>query len=433
MTAPHGSMTRDATAALLPPCCFALAIAAFAVALVGGPFLLGELAAFFYQPRVLALTHVLTLGWVSSTMLGVLYRYVPGLTKQPIPRPRLAWLQVATFALGTVGLVAGFWVHRWGPVIAAAGVLTLSAGLLCANLWPMLRASPRRGVAEVGLFVSTGFFTVAAALGVTLAADKRWAVLPGNVLTNLAAHVHLAALGWVGTTIVALSFRFLPAFLLPAFDPTAVGRRLVVALGVGVTMLATTLLAGRDAALAAAVAPAVLLLVYAGLVLRVIATRRMPMDWTAWHAVASAGWVGVAVVLGVVLASVGGDDALGVRLAPAYGASGILGWMSNLIVGVSYKLFPGFVAAARAQQGRPAVPIAVLGVPPTLPPIVFTTFNAGVGALVFGLLLSAPVVVQAGGGVLAGAGVLYAVAAGRTLGFVLRDPRGGWGPLSVLP
>jgi hypothetical protein len=431
--APHGSLTRDPTAALLPPCFFALAVASFALALVAAPFLLGEVAAFFYQPHVLALTHVLTLGWVSMTIQGVLYRYVPGLTKRPIPHPRLAVVQGVGFALGAAGLVAGFWIHRWGPVTCSAGLLVASAVLLCTNLWPMLLASPQRGVAEIGLLISTAFLVVAAALGMALAVDKSWPVLHGNVLTNLAAHAHLAALGWVGTTIVALSFRFLPAFLLPTIDVAPIAKRLVVALAVAVVMLAALLLLRHDVAWAAGAALATLVLVYVALALRVVASRRMPMDWTAWHAVASAGWVAVAALTGVVLAVVGGDDALGARLAAAYGVAGIVGWMSNLIVGISYKLFPGFVAAARAQRRRPPVPMAVLAVPAAIQPIAFAAFNAGVIALVLGLLAEHSLTVQLGGTLLAGAGVVYAIGVGRTLLFTLRDPRGERHPLSVLP
>ncbi|MBI3637323.1 MAG: hypothetical protein HY216_14105, partial [Candidatus Rokubacteria bacterium] len=326
MSAPHGSLTHDRLAALLPPCFFAPAIAAFALALVGAPLLLRELESFFYQPHLLALTHTLTLGWVSLTIQGVLYRYVPGLTKRPIPYPRLAIVQWATFVAGTVGLVASFWLGRWPAAAGMAGLLAVSSVLVCANLWPMLLGSPRRGVAEVGLVVSTGFLVAAAVLGTLLAADKHWPFLRGSVLTNLAAHAHLAALGWVGTTIVALSFRFLPALLLPAIDLTAVARRLVLALGAGVTVLAALLLLQSDVAWAAAAALTVLLLAYVTLVLRLVRGRRLPMDWTAWHAVASAGWVAFAAVAGLGRAVHGAQDLLGARLAAAYGVAGVLGW-----------------------------------------------------------------------------------------------------------
>ena len=45
--------------------------------------------------------------------MGVLYRYVPGLTKQPLPYPRLAIAQWVAFAGGTAGLVVHFWLGSW--------------------------------------------------------------------------------------------------------------------------------------------------------------------------------------------------------------------------------------------------------------------------------------------------------------------------------
>ena len=433
MGAPHGPVTRDRTAALLPPCFFAMAVVSFATALAASPFLLDEVASFFYQPSVLALTHTLTLGWVSLTIQGVLYRYVPGLTKCPMPYPRLAVAQCATFATGTAALVTAFGFHRWPPATGAAALLVVSGVLLCCNMWPMLLASPRRGVAEVGIIASTGFLVVAAALGMLLAADKTWPLLRGSLLTNLGAHAHVAALGWVGATIVALSFRFLPAFLMPTVDLTPIAKRLVTAVAVAVVVLAALLLARSGVAAAAAGALAALFLVYAGLVLRLIASRRLPMDWTAWHAVASAGWVAFCAIAGIVLAANGAGDAVGARLAAAYGVAGIVGWMSNLIVGVSYKLFPGFVSAARSERRRPPVPLAVLGVPKGVPPVVFPALNAGVLAVVVGLLVERAWMLHGGGVVLALTGLTYATAAGRTLLFVVRDPRGAWHPLSVLP
>jgi hypothetical protein len=297
----------------------------------------------------------------------------------------------------------------------------------------MLFGSPRRGIAEVGLVASTGFFVVAATLGMLLALDEERPLLGGSVLTNLGAHAHLAALGWVGITIVALSFRFLPAFLLPTIDLAAVARRLVVALAAAVAVAAALLLARSDVTWAAAGALAGLFLTYAILVLRLVASRRLPIDWTAWHAIAGAGWVGGAAVAGVALATLGAGDELGARITAAYGVAGIVGWMSNLIVGVSHKLFPGFVAAARGQRGRPPVPLAVLGVPGVLQRLVFVCLNAGTLLLVLGLLGAAASWMRAGGAVLAGAAVLYAIAAGRTVLLTVLDPRRAWSPLSVLP
>jgi len=429
----HGPKTTDRTAALLPPCFFAPAVGFFALALLLAPAVIGELRVHFYQPHVLALVHMLTLGWISMVMMGVLYRYVPGLTKRAVPFPVLALAQWATFLGGTTALVGAFWAGSWTVATLAAATLAGSAALFCANFWPMLRAAPRLGVAEIGVGLATAALVGAAALGTLLAADKQLGFLGGDVLTNLAAHAHLAALGWVGLTACALSFRFLPAFLLPTADVAEPGRRLVALLAAAVVALVVALWRRSALVWAAALGVALLLLAYALLAARVVRSHRLPLDWTARHAIASVLWCLAAAAAGVALAFIGAQSAGGAHLAAAYGAAGLLGWLSNLVIGVSYKLFPGFVAGTRSERRRRPVPLAVLGVPTSVQPAVFIAFNLGTGALACGLLADLAPLLLAGTLALAIAAAVYAVSSARTLAFAVLDPRRPPDPLAVLP
>lgn len=432
-TKDHPPLPADRAGTLLPPCFFAAAVAFFAGALLLLPFVTATLADHFYHPSVLAVTHMLTLGWISMAMVGVLYRYVPGLTKHPLPWPRLAVLQCATFVIGVAGLVAHFALGNWTGTASAAGVVLVSIALLCANLWPLLLRAPGRGVAEVGLLVATGAFALAAALGTLLALDKGRSLLGGSLLPNLSAHAHLAAVGWVGVTICALSFRFLPAFLLPTADVSRAARRQVVLLAGGVALLVVMLLS-RSPFVPVAVLPIVVAIVaYLRLLGRVVGSRRLPLDWTARHALASAVWLAASLAGGIGVAFLGGDDALGARVAAAYGVAGILGWMSNILIGVSYKLFVGFVSGARAERGRPPVPMDTLAVPASVQPAVFALFNAGAALTAGGLVAGSVAAATAGAVVLAAGGVLYAAVTARTLSFTVLDPRRPVSPLAVLP
>jgi hypothetical protein len=430
---PGGPALRDRTAALLPPCFFASAVGFFVAALLLLPIVLPDVIEHFYQARVLALTHMVALGWISMAMCGVLYRYVPGLTKGRLPAPRVAVAQWVTFLAGVLGLVTHFWLGRWTGTAVAAALLLISAVLLCANLWPLLLGSPARGVAEIGVLGASGFLVVAATLGTAIAVDKQWPLLRGSTVTNLGAHAHLAALGWVGLTICALSFRFLPAFLLPAVQFPRAARAQVGGLATATVLLATALLARSALVPVAALGVGALLVAYLVLLGRMAASRRMPIDWSARHALASAVWCMLAVAGGVTLAVVGTDTAPGARLAAAYGMAGLLGWMSNLVIGMSYKLFPGFVIAARNELGRAAVPLASVSVPDGVQPVVFVAFNAGIVGATSGVIGNVAALALAGGMLLAAAGCLYGAATVRTLGFTLRDPRRPSGGLAVLP
>jgi hypothetical protein len=159
---------------------------------------------------------------------------------------------------------------------------------------------------------------------------------------------------------------------------------------------------------------------YLVIVARMVRTRRMPLDWTPLHALAGVIGLAVAAGLGIVLSFAGGDSALGARLAPAYGAMGLLGFFSNFIVGMSYQLFPGFVARARTSARRAGVTIAEISITRTRL-FVFLTLNGGVLLLAGGFVEDAVHIAQLGAALITVAGLVYSAATLWTLGFAFRE------------
>jgi len=149
--------------------------------------------------------------------------------------------------------------------------------------------------------------------------------------------------------------------------------------------------------------------------------------------VASGVWLAIAMGLGLWMVGTRVDLEPGARLAAAYGVAALLGWMTNLVVGISYKLFPGFVAAARSERGRGAVPIASLGVPQRAQAPIFLLVNAGLGATVAGLCAGWSTTAFAGSVSVTAGGLAYVALIGRTLVFTLVDPARSRDPLAVLP
>jgi len=62
---------------------FALSVFSFACGVSALPFIVPRAAEFFYQAIPLAITHIFTLGWITAAIMGVMYRYVPALTRSP--------------------------------------------------------------------------------------------------------------------------------------------------------------------------------------------------------------------------------------------------------------------------------------------------------------------------------------------------------------
>ena len=125
---------------------------------------------------------------------------------------------------------------------------------------------------------------------------------------------------------------------------------------------------------------------------------------------------------------------MGSRIASAYGTMGLLGWISNFIIGMSYQLFPGFVAHARSAAGWRAVTIAELSIkrPRWL---VFIAYNAGVAVLVAGFMFPSVALAQAGAVGIALGGLVYSAMTLWTLSFAYRKavPNAANNPLRVLP
>lgn len=414
----HAAVISPATVRL-PIDFFAMAVVFFAAGVCAAPFIVGEVVDYFYQARVLALVHTFTLGWVTATMMGVMYRYVPALTRRPLRYPRLAVVQFWTFLIATCGMVAHFAIGSWPGTWSSAAVMLVSIVLFAVNILLCLAPQFGRGVAETGMAMAVLFLVAAATLGLLLALDKTFPFLPANLLTNIGAHAHLAAVGWMTLTICAASYRFIPAFLLPHVKVPSNAVWMLYGLAAGTAMLGAVLLAGAGGAEVWAVVIAVSLMAYIAIMARIISSHRMPIDWTARHAIAGIVWLVITTALGLHLAWVGPATLDGNRIASAYGALGLFGWITNFIVGMSYQLFPAFVTRVRTANKWRACTIAQLSVRrPRL--FVFVTLNVGITLLAFGLRAGSAPVAQLGTTAIAAGGLCYAAVMLWALSFAYR-------------
>ncbi len=413
---------------------FVVAVLFFAGGAAALPFVTPAIAEYFYQATPLALTHSMTLGWITAGVMGVMYRYVPALTRRPIPFPRAAIVQCVIYTIGVSGIVAHFAIGVWFGIWLAAIVLIVAILIFAANMFSCLWPRVRDGVVETGMFLAVCFLLLAGSLGFTLALDKSYDFLGGSVLTNLASHVHLAAVGWVTMVIVAVSYRMLPAFLLPKLRLPRNAIWQIYALAAAVLGLAFALLFGLRGTPAWAILIVLALASYVATIAGMVRSRRMPLDWTTRHALTGLGWLGVSALLGIILSFTGAQGEAGARIASAYGFAGLLGFISNFIIGMSYQLFAGSVARARAGQGWIAVTIAELSKPRPRT-LVFSAFNGGLAIAVAALLSGFVPAAVVGAAAIGVAGLIYSAVTLWTLSFAYRRavPRAAKSALRAVP
>jgi hypothetical protein len=403
----------------IPVVYFVVAVLFFAAGLIELCFSVRQISIYFYRFAPLAVVHTFTLGWITGSIMGVMYRYVPALTHRPIRWPRMAWAQLFLFVLGSSGMVAHFEIGIWFGLWLAAIVMVASIVMFAANLMPCLWPEFGRGVAETGMFLSIAYLIAAGVVGTLLGIDKSYNFLGGGVLTNLSGHVHLAAVGWVTLSICAVSYRMLPAFMLPTVTIPRATIWQIYALAAALAGLVASVMLGIPGEIFWGLAIAGAMGWYIAIIARIMRTRRMPLDWTQFHALAGLAALVVAIAMGLILIASGVTSPAAARLASAYGVIGLLGFFSNFIIGMSYQLFPGFVTRARQGLGWKPVTAAEISVrKPRL--FVFVSFNGGVLAMAAGLLGNRFPVALGGAIVAAAGGLVYCIATLWTLGFAFR-------------
>lgn len=343
--------------------------------------------AFHYHPRSIAVVHLITLGWISGSILGAFYIVAPLAFGLPFPaRAADAWA-CASFQCGAAGMVIGFWRADYRLVGLASLLVLGTLSFVGVRAIAGLRAA--RLPTGVSLHVGFAFLNVlgAGSFGLVAAYGKATGALAWSPLAVAAAHAHLAVIGWGVMMIVGVSYRLVPMFL-PAAMP--VGRALVwsaVLLEGGTLGIAYALLTRRAPWLAVIVLVAGL-----GVFMRevrgILGSRRprpaamVGRDWSTWQTHVAMLYLPVALGTGM-LTSLNGSFAT----TWVYGVTGIVGFVAQMVVGIQGRLLPlhAWYGAMRALDGEPPAQTAHRLAEPRLALAIFLLWLAAVPVLAAGL------------------------------------------------
>jgi hypothetical protein len=405
-----------ASSVALPLAYLGTAAAAFALVGLALPGLGGELSGHYYHPRLLALTHVLALGWITLAIFGATYQFVPVVIERPLRSERVARWQLPAIAAGIAGMVGHFWLGRWDGLAWAAALVGVGALAHVANVALTLRGLPRWTFTARCLVLALGGLALTVVFGLTLAATHGQPVFPGGPLGAVHAHFHLALLGWIAPMILGVAARVYPMFLVATDPGGASAWTQIAGLGLGVPAVVGGLLLSRSALLVSgALAVAGALAVHAVWVGRLARQRRRPrLDWglrlalTGTACVVPATALGLALALGVVA---------GPRAALAYAVLGLGGWVSLTIAGMMLKIVPFLVwyRVYAPRAGRQPVPTLAQLSWPVAERLAYGGLTGGVLLLAGAVAAAAPTVIGAAGLVVATGALAFAVALGRTL------------------
>lgn len=367
------------------------------------------LATYHYNQFVIAVTHLFTLGFILSVVMGALYQLVPVALETRLHSERLAKWQFVLHVIGVVGMVWMFWKWDLKQVGHFGSVLAAGFGLFAWNLARTLRRVPRWNFIAGAVTAALVWLSLALLAGLAIAAGKctyesAATLSPSTLLGAMVhalqatarflgrfdqlavmhAHAHLGAVGGFLMLIVGLSCKLVPMFALSELQSARRARLSLwlLNLGLGAAFFAVVLRSPLK--------PLAALVLVAGLAifgweLRAIlrARQRRVLDWGLVQFL-TALWLLVPVsLLGLLLSWPRLKlTALTGQLENLYGFLALVGVVTGAILGMLYKILPFLVWFARYSRelGRRKVPALADLYSPRLQAVGYWTFVAGLAA-----------------------------------------------------
>ncbi|MDX8403950.1 MAG: hypothetical protein R8K54_06035 [Mariprofundaceae bacterium] len=198
-------------------------IAAALLMLTGGP----EIFVSRWSPSMVALTHLLTLGFISMVMMGAMQQLLPVLVGSPVKRPVLiSSILHGLMAVGVPLLAAGFLFDQ--KLLLTAAFLTLGAcfTLFLAVTLTCLFSAESKSASVTAMRLSVSSLAIAMGIGISIGSGVTadTVMFPGVVWADI--HLSWALFGWAGLLFVGVGFKVVPMFQLTPGYPKAIMNQL---------------------------------------------------------------------------------------------------------------------------------------------------------------------------------------------------------------
>jgi hypothetical protein len=304
---------------------------------------------FFYEARMVALTHVFTLGWVSLMIVGVLRQLAPVAFGLKVQRPGLIGAAIALWIPGLVAMIVGFATLRYRLAAAGTSLLFVAIVMIAAVLLPAFRGV-RREMPHHHLMAALLYFIIAAFLGAWMGLSKGFDLpLPAPFHRVLFAHIHLAGAGWAGMMILAVMSRLFPQ---PHLRHPLQARMRFGLFNLGLIFLSAGLLLGGAWYSIFGSLLAIACMWYAIAFIPVLWEFRQPSDRSSGFLVASWSCLALVAFIGLWFSLIASaPTTFNMQLQFVYGFIYMFGWLSLMILGMLYRIVPTHLSKFLAARG----------------------------------------------------------------------------------
>lgn len=173
----------------------------------------------YFHPHILAITHTMALGWGTMIILGASHQLVPVLIERKLYSEKLAYLSFLLAAAGIPLLVCGFYEFNMGaPAKWGGRLIVLSILCYLINIATTITKSKHENVHAVFVLTATLWLFFTTLLGLVLVYNFTGDLLQRDSLHYLPLHAHAGITGWFLLLIIGVASRLIPMFLISKYS-----------------------------------------------------------------------------------------------------------------------------------------------------------------------------------------------------------------------
>lgn len=380
--------------------------------------------AHYFNPKLLAITHLLVLGWISMIIFGALYQLIPVILDVKLFSEKLALFSFFTLAAGSLLLCFTFWNFLLGSTLHLASTLIITAVLSFAfNLFKTARNSQNKSIERDFILTSVLWLLFTVLAGFTFALNLKYAFLKPEHLKLLRIHAHAGLAGWFLQLIIGVGSRLLPMFMVAHNLNKKKLKTAYYCINIGLVLSISSFYLNTILDI---IFTAVLLIsgvFYFLLYLKEAYTKRVKknLDTGMKQSVLSFASLLLACVISFILLFFS-HEGYSPRLAIAYGSLIIIGFISSLILGQSFKTLP-FIIWLKVYKkliGKIKMPLPKELYSEKLLNLQLYLFFAGFFHLLLGIILCHQILVTMAGALLSVSALLYTL---NTFKIILHKPQ----------
>lgn len=181
-----------------------------------------------WDMEVVALTHLITLGWLSMIMVGSFYQMVPVLVGGTVPYIYFSRVVHAVFTLGVLLIVWGLYFFTQAALHAGTFLLILAFMFFIIQLGiALFRVKPDRPTV-VAMMISLISLAVTVMMGIVFAGNyAAWWSVSLDRSQMIGIHLTLGLFGWVTTLIMGVGFHVIPMFYITPVFPVQKAKQIL--------------------------------------------------------------------------------------------------------------------------------------------------------------------------------------------------------------